>query len=643
MREEEKLGTMNSQGGRSLWRSISLIVVINGSLLTWLILKPGSLHFYVSVETSIIAVCPLLMLPYCFSGLWDTLRRSTRQAEDSPSICQLRWVPILLGMAIISQSIGEAFFIYYYQFFNQAPFPSLEDAAYLSAYPALLLAVLLLTRRRLPIVARLRILLDGLIVMTGVFTFSWYFILGPTVLAGGPTLFAQIVGDAYPLGDLVLICCLILLSTRSRDLTLRPVVIILSLGLIANVFADSIYDYRLLQTGTSLGAVTDVGWALGYMLYGLGAQAVRRVTTRRASLSEENEGRALDMPQGWLVLLPYVLVPAVGVLYVYTQYSEGDPALKGGVLLGGIVLIGLILVWQYFAVRETIFSNKKLHSMQQELHANNQALGEANTRLEEQAAQVAAAYEQQRHLNELKDQFLLNVNHELRTPLTEIQGYLDLLREYHGQLDTTTQTTFLNHAARGCEELRCLVNNVLDAIRVDLLGRVPQCADLSVATVAGQVLDLFEPKKRQDYHIELEIPETLTVSADEHYLTRILLNLLSNAFKYSPPHTSVVVSATLSGALSGAPFREADSTPHVCICVKDAGPGISSADIPFLFEKFVRLKRDLVGSVRGTGLGLYISKQLVEAMGGRIWIESSGVPGEGSRFCFTLPSSPPGI
>ena len=629
--------TLNSRGVRSLWRSIGLIVVINGFLLTWLILKPGSLHFYVGVETIIIAICPLLMLPYCFGGLWNLLRGGTIQLDTSPATRLLIWVPILLGMAIISQSIGESFFIYYYQFFNQAPFPSLEDAAYLSAYPFLLLAMLLLTRRRLPVAARLRIFLDGLILMTGVFTFSWYFILGPTVLAGGATLLAQMVGDAYPLGDLVLIFCLILLSTRSRDPTLRPVVLILSLGLIANVFADSTYDYRLLQTGTSLGSVTDVGWALGYMLYGLGAQALRLIMAEPASSGEERSpDPSLDIPQGWLSLLPYALIPAVGALYVYTLYSGNDPTLKEGVLLGGAVLIGLLLVRQYFAIRETIFSNKKLRHMQQELHANNQALSEANTQLEEQTTQVAAAYEQQRHLNELKDQFLLNVNHELRTPLTEIQGYLELLQVHHEQLDATVQATFIDHAVHGCEELLHLVNDVLDAIRGDVQGKAPQCEVLSVAAVVRQILDLFEPQKRQDYHIDLEIPEALTVRADQQYLTRILLNLLSNAFKYSPPHTSVVVSARLCGTLSNTPTQEADGSSHVRICVQDAGPGISLSDIPFLFEKFVRLKRDLVGQVRGTGLGLYISKQLVEAMGGRIWVESSGIAGEGSRFCFTV-------
>ena len=72
--------------------------------------------------------------------------------------------------------------------------------------------------------------------------------------------------------------------------------------------------------------------------------------------------------------------------------------------------------------------------------------------------------------------------------------------------------------------------------------------------------------------------------------------------------------------------------------MQDAGPGIPPEDIPLLFGKFVRLKRDLASSIRGTGLGLYLSKQLVAAMGGSIWVESTGVAGQGSRFYFTLPA-----
>ena len=129
------------------------------------------------------------------------------------------------------------------------------------------------------------------------------------------------------------------------------------------------------------------------------------------------------------------------------------------------------------------------------------------------------------------------------------------------------------------------------------------------------------------------VDETLFVWADAQLVRQVLRNLLSNAFKYAPQQTLIVVSTRIDENLPPANVPASS----VVICVKDHGPGIPAEDMPFLFEKFVRLKRDLTGSVRGTGLGLYISKRLIEAMEGRIWVESSGVPGEGSCFCFTLP------
>jgi len=115
---------------------------------------------------------------------------------------------------------------------------------------------------------------------------------------------------------------------------------------------------------------------------------------------------------------------------------------------------------------------------QQELNVKNQAISEANERLEEQAAQVEAAYIQQVHLNELKDQFLLNVNHELRTPLTAVYGYLELLREYHERMDSSMQTSLINQAVHGCEELQLLVSNVLDTLRGDISEKAPILVNL---------------------------------------------------------------------------------------------------------------------------------------------------------------------
>jgi signal transduction histidine kinase len=244
----------------------------------------------------------------------------------------------------------------------------------------------------------------------------------------------------------------------------------------------------------------------------------------------------------------------------------------------------------------------------------------------------AIAYEQQRQLNRFKDEFIMNVSHELRTPLTQVYGFLELLFDYHGQLDSEQQRTFLSRAKYGCQELMHLVNSILDATKAGSGLKPPPLEDLAFASIAREVIDHLDPRQREDYTLDLTMPETLLVKADHQYLRQILRNLISNAFKYSPRQAQISISASVLEPEQAQSKR----APLVCICVKDTGPGIPPEEIPQLFQRFARLKRDVSGTVRGTGLGLYVCKQLVEAMHGTIWVESTGVAGAGSRFCFTL-------
>jgi signal transduction histidine kinase len=489
---------------------------------------------------------------------------------------------------------------------------------------------------------RSRVILDGLIIMAAVITFSWYFILGPTMLQGSETILAKVVGSAYPVFDLILIFCMILLWFSESDPSLVPAERLLLAGLIVIVITDSIYDFMTLQN-TYANGLQDIGWPVGYMLLGLAAQCVTLAYVQHAtrsettSLEETSQDLSTDPPLGKHSLLPYALIPAVIALSVFIWRSGGNGALEQGVYLGGILLIGLLLLRQFFVIRETVFYNKQLRVTQRDLYEKNQALREANIQLEEQATQVESAYKQQVYLNGLKDDFLLNVNHELRTPLTAIYGFLDLLREYHGKLDSSMEMTLIDQAVLGCEELQHLVDNVLDTLHGDFKEKEPTVEVFSIAAVADGVINLFEPQKRLDYDINLVIPEDLFVLADKQYVHQVFLNLLSNAFKYSPKHTPIEISARI---YDNSKAKDNNHT-LVCVSIQDDGPGIPPTEAPLLFGKFVRLKRDLVGSVRGTGLGLYISKQLVESMGGNIWVESSGVAGQGSRFSFTLPYAVP--
>jgi signal transduction histidine kinase len=323
----------------------------------------------------------------------------------------------------------------------------------------------------------------------------------------------------------------------------------------------------------------------------------------------------------------------VVLLLVWAEFERVNMALKSGVFLGVIILLGLLVIRQAFVIQEKISQNHLLHRIQKDLWVRNEELLRANKKLEEQAW-IEGAYEQQRRLNEMKDQFVLNVSHELRTPFTQVYGYLELLETFHDTLTNDKQMEYIHQAAQGCEALLTLTNTILDVARTDAHTNPPQVQELFVADIVREVLEQLEPLQRQEHPIHLEIAEGLVAQADPQSLCQVLRNLLSNAFKYTPPQTAVCVVATRCDPAA----QGQDDTSQVCICVEDSGPGIPPEDIPLLFGKFVRLKRDLAGSIPGTGLGLYICKQLVVAMGGSIWVESSGVAGQGSRFYFTLPA-----
>jgi signal transduction histidine kinase len=243
---------------------------------------------------------------------------------------------------------------------------------------------------------------------------------------------------------------------------------------------------------------------------------------------------------------------------------------------------------------------------------------------------LTRVYEQQQELSRLKDQLMLNLGHELRTPLTVVYGYLELLIALEGNLDSNVQMNFLKNALSACDELQLLVNSLQDAGSTNKKVDASNVEEVAVRAIVEETVRYFTSNKQsedQENRIQLDISEPLIARAHALYVRQVLRNLISNALKYSPDGTPVVVSARCHN----------NDIPEVCISVQDVGPGIPVDEIPLLFGQFVRLRRDLSGPVRGIGLGLYISKQLVEAMGGHIWVESAGVSGQGSHFCFTLP------
>ncbi len=280
-----------------------------------------------------------------------------------------------------------------------------------------------------------------------------------------------------------------------------------------------------------------------------------------------------------------------------------------------------------------------------ELFANQAAVVIEGARL---SGELREAVQRAKESERVKNTFLLTASHELRTPLTAIQGYLELLGEYGDTLDDVSRTRFIQNARRGCDELVLLLGNVLDATHLDVEKLSFKASPVYLAHSVQTILEILEPIiEREKRRIEMQVPADLLVQADELRLRQVLLNLLGNALKYTPPGSRIALSTEYVDAqhmysrlaLSQVVQEPGRSTfaSFVVLVVRDWGPGIASAEQSLLFTKFGRLALAKKSLQRGTGLGLYLCRQLVEAMGGWIWLESSGIDGEGARFLVALP------
>ena len=250
------------------------------------------------------------------------------------------------------------------------------------------------------------------------------------------------------------------------------------------------------------------------------------------------------------------------------------------------------------------------------------------------------AYAREKELDRLKDQFISSVNHELRTPIMALQGYIELSRELGTRGDFTRQSTMLERSAEAVSHLAGLVTSVLNIRRVDADAASMTFTTFALEPVIVSATHLLDPIEagphERDLHID--VPADLMVYADEERVRQVVLNLLSNAAKYSPPGSPIEITARPYQPERRGERGTAPDAPMVEIGVRDYGLGIPPNQAVLLFQRFVRLERDIASQVVGTGLGLAICRTYVEAMGGRIWVESSGIPDEGSTFIFTLPA-----
>ena len=279
------------------------------------------------------------------------------------------------------------------------------------------------------------------------------------------------------------------------------------------------------------------------------------------------------------------------------------------------------------AVEEIVRQNRDLVAVLGELEEKRNEMERLNRQLNDSNRELNEANAKLRELADMREEFLALTTHDLRSPLTVISGVISFFSSGRlGEL-SAEQKSMVAMMERNTQSLIELINDLLDASKLESGTMRLELSAVDLGALIRDVHESMGPLAREKgIAIEERLPDDLPpLSADHDKLRRVIVNLLSNALKFTPKGGRIEVGAGRSNG----------DTPAVRVFVADTGVGIAPGDLARLFDKYEQARSRATRGEKGTGLGLYIARQLIEMHGGTIDVQSE--VGQGSTFTFTLP------
>src|SRR6266446_6228474 len=408
----------------------------------------------------------------------------------------------------------------------------------------------------------------------------------------------------------------------------------LHLGLVRELGFQSYMGVPLVARGRTLGVISFVvaesGRRYGPADLALAEELARRASTaiENAQLYREAEERAQAARVVETVADGVFLVDSDGIVRLWNRAAEAITRLARGEVVGrpaDQVLPG----WQDLAARVAVVGTPgpaSATTFPLDLEGDERWLSISGVGFDEGTVYAFRDLTEERALEQIRQDLVSTVSHELRTPLAAIYGSALTLARADLELEAAMQSKLLEVIVEESARLADIVNDLLLASQLDAGRLEPRVEPCDPHVIAAAVLDAARTHLPEGTRVSLDSAEggVPRVAADEGQLRQVLTNLIDNAVKYSPAGGDVYVRVAAAGE-------------YVRFAVADEGLGIPAGEQNRIFEKFYRLDPDMTGGIGGTGLGLYISRELVRRVRGRIWVEPNS--GRGSIFNVEIPAA----